>query len=97
MTLEHLRPTASIPAHPNIPGLALTWALATEAASFWAAFDQQVLPALREAHRAGLVSAVLPYEHHAVSVAGHGAVTWTIAVVVVGKRGRSLGELADAL
>ena len=97
MTFEHLRPTTAIPPHPNVPGLALTWAPAAGAASFWAAFDQQVLPTLREAHQAGLVSAVLPYEHRAVSVAGHGAATWTIAVVVVGKRGRSLGELTQAL
>ena len=97
MPFEHLRPTTAIPPHPNVPGLALTWAPATGAASFWAAFDQQVLPALREAHRAGLVRAVLPYEHRAVSVPGHGAATWTVAVIVIGKRGHSLRELADAL
>lgn len=75
----------------------MTWTPAAGGALFWAAFDQQILPALREAHRAELVRAVLPYEHRAVSIPGHGAATWTVAVIVVGQRGQSLNGLADAL
>lgn len=97
MTLDDLWPTTLSPAHPNVPGLALTWTPTTSAASFWAAFDQQVLPTLREAHRAGLIRAVLPYEHRAASVPWHGDATWTISVIVVGKRGHSMSELADSL
>ncbi len=40
---------------------------------------------------------MLPYQHRAVSIPAYGAATWAIVVIIVGKRGHSLSELADAL
>ncbi len=95
--LDRLWPVGALPAHPNVPGLALTWTPTTDSSAFWSAFDREISAPLREAHERGTVRAVLPYEHRAVCVAGHGGTTWSIAVVVIGRPGGALGELAHML
>ncbi|MFY1636468.1 hypothetical protein ACN27F_24870 [Solwaraspora sp. WMMB335] len=89
--------TPPVPAHPDIPGIALTWLAARRDGSFWRAYDTQVAPILGTAQDAGTLVDVLAYEHRPVTVPGHDGPTWSVCVVAVGARAATLDELATEL
>ena len=82
---------------PNIQALDMAWLVEGDAAPFWSAFREEITPILKDAHAAGAIAAVLPYQHKPLSLPDLGSAAWSICVVVICPPGGEAKPVGDEL